>query len=172
MIIDLRQFDDYPAHAVLEALPGEVEPFDDLVLAVGKVEVSLSLQKTGDEYFCQGTLRADVSLQCSRCAKEHPESLEGTMDFIIRAEGAPSEDGPEVIDDEDYVYMQGNNETADLSDLVRQSLLLAMPMKPLCSEDCRGLCPVCGTNLNDSTCTCVRGVTDPRWDGLRNLLGQ
>lgn len=171
MIIDLRQFDDFPAQAVIEATEGEILPFDDLVTQVGKVTLRLSLQKTEAEYFCQGKVTADVQVQCSRCAREIKLELDGSTDFIVRTETAEEIDDSGAEDNEDYVYATGKNETADVTDLVRQALTLALPMKPLCSENCKGLCPVCGTNLNERTCSCVKKQTDPRWDGLRNLLG-
>ena len=170
MIIDLRQFDDFPAHAVIEASEGEVQPFDDLITQVGKATLHLSLQKAETEYFCQGKVTADVRIQCSRCAREIEIELEGTTDFIIRTAAADETDDSDATDDEDYVYATGKNDTADVTDLVRQALTLALPMKPLCREDCKGLCPVCRTNLNERTCSCVKQQADPRWDGLQNLL--
>jgi len=62
-----------------------------------------------------------------------------------------------------------SDQVADLTDMVRQELLLALPMKPLCSEECKGLCPRCGVNLNIETCDCrVKGM-DSRWEGLKDL---
>jgi len=169
MIIDLRQFDDFPAHAVIEASEGEIQPFDELVTQVGRTILSLSLQKAETEYFCQGTVSADVRVQCSRCAREVELDLEGVTDFIIRTQPADEDDDGGASDNEDYIYAQSKGETADVTDLVRQALILALPMKPLCSEDCKGICPVCRVNLNDRTCSCVKKQTDPRWDGLRGL---
>jgi len=169
MIIDLRQFEDFPAHAVIEASEGEIQPFDELVTQVGKTTLTLSLQKAEAEYFCQGMVTADIRVQCSRCAREVDLELEGVTDFIIRTQSVEDGERNGASDDEDYVYAQGKGDTADVTDLVRQALTLALPMKPLCSEDCKGLCPVCRVNLNERTCSCARKQPDPRWDGLRNL---
>ncbi len=170
MIIDLRQFDDFPAHAVIEASEGEIQPFDELVTQVGKTTLSVSLQKAETEYFCQGQVSATVRVQCSRCAREIELTLDGVTDFIIRTQPADDADDSGAADDEDYVYAHSMTDTADVTDLVRQALTLALPMKPLCSDDCRGLCPVCRVNLNERSCSCARQQSDPRWDGLRNLL--
>ena len=172
MIVDLRQFDDFPAQAVIEASDGEIQPLDDLITRVGKVTLRLSLQKAETEYFCQGLVTAEVQVQCSRCAREVELELEGSTDFIIRTQAAEETDGSDASDDEDYVYAAGKDETADVTDLVRQALVLALPMKPLCSEDCKGLCPVCRTNWNERACSCAQEQTDPRWDSLRNLLNK
>jgi uncharacterized protein len=58
----------------------------------------------------------------------------------------------------------------DLAHMLREQFYLAMPMRPLCREDCRGLCPQCGTNLNVDSCGCTRERHDPRFDGLRTLI--
>ena len=77
---------------------------------------------------------------------------------------------PEGIDDnEDYIFFKSSDLQADLSDIVRQAIILAVGMKPLCSEDCRGLCPDCGVNLNKQSCRCASEKIDPRWEGLKKL---
>jgi len=169
MIIDLRQFEDFPAHAVIEASEGEIQPFDELITQVGKTTLTLSLQKAETEYFCQGIVTAEIGVQCSRCAREVDLVLEGVTDFIIRTQSPEEGDDSGASDDEDYVYTHGKSDTADVTELVRQALTLALPMKPLCSEDCKGLCPVCRVNLNERACSCAKKQSDPRWDGLRNL---
>jgi len=170
MIIDLRLFDDFPAHAVVLASPGEFQPFDELVLEVNNVVLTASLQKTETEYFCQGTVEADVRIQCSRCAKDFAARWDQAIDFVIRSQDDVPAEERDILDDEDYVYLQGKSDVADVTDIVHQALVLALPLKPLCSEDCKGLCPVCRENLNDRACTCKTDHTDPRWDDLRDLL--
>jgi uncharacterized protein len=75
-----------------------------------------------------------------------------------------------VIDDEEYVYFQGSDFRVDITEPIRQVLILAVPLKPLCAETCRGLCASCGANLNETGCDCKRDNTDPRWEGLKGFL--
>lgn len=171
MIVDLREFERFPATTILEAAPGEIEPFAPEVAQVNWVQSKLNLQKTEHEYFCAGTARAEVVLICSRCAREYQTELENDTDFIIRSDAAPVEAERDETDDEEYVFYHGNDLRVDVTEQVRQALILAIGMKPLCQSDCRGLCPTCGVNWNESTCTCTHQVTDSRWDGLRDLLG-
>lgn len=170
MKIDLRQFDDFPAHAVIEASDGEIQPFDELVSHLGKTTLNLSLQKSESEYFCQGIVRSSVTMQCSRCARDFECELEGATDFIVRTQSHVETPDSDATDDEEYVYAQGNSDTIDVTALVLQGLTLAMPMKPLCREECKGLCPECGVNFNERACSCAKVQTDPRWDGLRDFL--
>ena len=70
---------------------------------------------------------------------------------------------------EDVILLHPNDNIVDMTDQIRQVLALAMPMKPICSEDCRGLCPQCGANLNEETCDCRSDEIDERWEGLKDL---
>ena len=136
---------------------------------VRKVSAKLSVQKTDDEFFCQGHVFGTVDMECARCLGTFQVDLETPIDFIVRA----SEERPDqndVLDDEDYAWFTRNELRADITELVRQALILASPMKPICSDDCQGLCPKCGGNLNERSCSCKAGKTDPRWDELKRLL--
>ena len=83
-----------------------------------------------------------------------------------------SETGEEEVEveDDDLTTAFYTNDEIDLGQLVLEQFYLAVPMKPLCRESCRGLCPECGTNLNTGTCSCVREWVDPRLESLRALL--
>lgn len=171
MIVDLREFELFPATTILEAKPGEIEPFTDEVAQVNWVQARFSIQQAELEYYFKGDARAEVVLICSRCAREFVAELNGEADFIIRSNAHPPTDERVEEDDEEYVYYHGNDQRVDITEKVRQALILAVDMKPLCQEDCRGLCPTCGTKWNEATCSCTPVATDSRWDGLRNLLG-
>ena len=78
-------------------------------------------------------------------------------------------EGELEIEEDDLTTAFYQNEEIDLEQLMREQFYLALPMKPLCSRDCKGLCPTCGTNLNRATCDCKRDVTDPRLAVLKKL---
>jgi uncharacterized protein len=170
MVVDLREFDDFPVTVVLEAAPGEITSFAPEVTQVDRVTFQLSIQKSGEEYFCQGTAKAAVVMDCSRCAGSYRTDLSESTNFIIRSDTGLTGTETDVVDNEDYVLLHGHDAVADVTDMVRQTLVLAVDLKPLCREDCKGLCPVCGTNLNERTCHCERNNSDGRWDGLKGLL--
>lgn len=169
MILDLREFEDFPVRTTLCASDGEIEPFGRGVTSVEEVRLELTLQESGDEYFCQGTVLGSYHIECARCLKPFDQQVSQPTSFIIRNKNADARRQSGIIDDEDYVCFQGNDLRVDVVEPVRQALVLSVAMKPLCSEDCRGLCPVCGTNLNDEACNCARTTTDPRWEALRKL---
>ena len=169
MILDLREFDEFPARSTLRAEPGEIKPFADGVSAVGEVVLNLAIQHSAEEYFCQGEVSATYMLECSRCLAAFEQRVTQPTDFIVLCGERTATPAGKNEDDEEYVLIHGNDLRADVSEPLRQALVLSVPMKPLCSEGCRGLCPHCGMNLNERSCGCNRKTSDPRWEGLKTL---
>ncbi|MDZ4723756.1 MAG: DUF177 domain-containing protein [candidate division Zixibacteria bacterium] len=170
--MDLRPFDDFPVEAIAKSGDGEFAPFDPTVLSVKSVTLTVNVQKSGEEYFCQGTVEAEVRLECARCLTEYDGTQTQDLDFIIKGSSKLDVIEDPVADDEDYVYFVGSDLRVDVTEPVRQALILSLDLKPLCSEDCKGLCPSCGTNLNERTCGCKREQIDERWRGLLGLTDQ
>jgi uncharacterized protein len=168
MILELREFEEFPAKAVVYASSGEIDARDDRVVKIEGVTAELAIQKSAQEYFCQGRVNARLVLECARCLAHYPLEISEETDFIVCPEALAEE--REELDDEDYLYFQGNELKVDIVEPVRQAIVLALPLKPLCREDCRGLCPQCGTNLNEKPCACERQTGDPRWDALKGLF--
>lgn len=148
--------------------PDDLTSFDESVIRVDEISLDLAIQQSEGEFYCQGRATAQVMLECARCLSEYETEITAKADFIIcSADDAASRSGS---DSELYVSFQGNALTVDIVEPVRQALVLAMSMKPVCSDDCRGLCQSCGVNLNEKSCDCKIETTDPRWDGLSDLL--
>ena len=168
ILLDLREFEEFPASATLSAGAGQIDANDDRLVEVNEATVRLAIQMSNEEFFCQGQVDARLTLECARCLTPFGHEVSEPVDFIIRSE-VPSEE-PRAIDDEDYVFFKGNDLTVDIVEPVRQAILLSLPLKPLCREDCRGLCPQCRRNLNEGSCRCETRVDDPRWDGLKDLF--
>ncbi len=123
----------------------------------------------GDSLLVQAELAGEVELQCSRCLSSFRTSLEVTVDEAF-VEGEPGGDPEEDEEAERPIsYYQGDE--IDLAPSVRDSVLLALPMKPLCDEACEGLCPQCGANRNEGACDCTDMTdVDPRFAALKDLL--
>ncbi len=167
MILDLRAFEEFPAKAIIQADTGALGPFADSVVSVESIKIELAIQQSADEFFCQGQVMAQVTVECARCLVPFGQELSGPTNFVACSE----EDAAKYRggDNEEYVPFSGNSLTVSLVEPVRQALMLALPMMPLCAESCRGLCSSCGTNLNEKSCDCEDETTDPRWDGLKGL---
>ena len=131
------------------------------------IEVELTATKTGDEIIIQGRLSTTAGMDCSRCLERFELPISSKLQFVIQLLDI---NAPQDSDDEDFVILPKTIQEYDLAERVREAILLELPLKPLCSESCRGLCPMCGTNLNESECECTPDKTDERWESLRQLF--
>ena len=134
-----------------------------------EVRGEIRLVRTGRGMLVEGTLHTAVEIACSRCLElftcpltlHIEEEYFPTTDIVTGALlPLPEEPGSFTIDDR-YVL--------DLTEAIYQYVMLAIPMKPLCREDCAGICPTCGHNLNQGPCHCPSQEIDPRWAELGKL---
>jgi uncharacterized protein len=144
---------------------------------LGEVAFSGRVQKQGgDRYRLTGRVLATLELDCGRCLEAFrlPLDVEVDLTYVPQpaASAAASEaDADEVeLGAEDLTTAYYQDEILDLAHMLREQFYLALPMRPLCREACRGLCPQCGTNLNVDTCACRAEWQDPRLAPLRSLL--
>jgi uncharacterized protein len=152
--------------------PGQVDfSSEDLeqgspLRAVGSAEL---LPHTGGEVRIRGRYTVEMAAQCDRCLGRATFPLEESFDLFYRPM-------LEIAREEEVAIDEGESEIGfyagggmELEDVLRERVLLALPMQRICSEACRGICPVCGKNLNDAACTCKPDSADDRWGALRKL---
>ncbi len=129
----------------------------------------IKLIKTHRGVLAQGKVETTVPLECSRCLK----TFKNKLAVNIEEEYFPSLDinsgTPLEHPDDPGSFIIDEHHILDLSEAIRQNALLEIPMKPLCREDCAGLCPVCGKDLNKKQCECIKVNIDPRWEKLAGL---
>lgn len=152
-------------------LSEEIEDIDQDLRVVAPVEGTVTLIRTADGVLVSASLESVVELECCRCLEPFTMKVE----LEIEEEFEPSVDVhtgaklPVLATEEDATVVDEHH-VLDLTEVVRQSLFLALPLSPVCTRDCAGLCPVCGQNLNQGVCQCVTETTDPRLEVLRQLI--
>jgi DUF177 domain-containing protein len=116
-----------------------------------------------------GELSTSLELVCARCLEPVIEKVGRKFDLLYRPQGADAgkEEMSVTTAEAEVSYYQG--EGLLLEDVIREQVLLAVPLKAICREDCKGMCPYCGKNLNFELCSCGGAVEDPRWSGLKDL---
>jgi uncharacterized protein len=130
-------------------------------------EVRVDYYRAGQELFFHGHISGNVIGHCARCLEEYFFDL-GKDFFVVLVPKAELPAEAELSGDElDLSFYEGDQ--VDLSPLVREQIILALPTRPLCREDCKGLCARCGADLNTQPCACPTGSGDPRFAVLRNL---
>jgi uncharacterized protein len=117
----------------------------------------------------RGRLSANLGLQCARCLEPLRQDVMRDFELLYRPLGADAgRDELSVTDAEAEIgYYQGDGLL--LEDVLREQVLLALPLKVTCREDCKGLCPQCGKNLNQEQCSCSTELEDPRWAALKDV---
>jgi uncharacterized protein len=141
----------------------------DANAAESRAIAEVELTRTGHDVFARGQLAGDLTVVCSRCAGAARVALREPFQLVFVPRGHKDADlaAPEEPDDLDLVPFDGD--TVDLGEPLREELLLAIPIAPLCSEACRGLCPRCGADLNEGPCGCPEEPGDDRFAALKNL---
>ena len=143
---------------------------DDAYRVVEPVRLDVDVFKDGTQVRLVGRVRTTMSLACGRCLEDFTMPVDAPFDLLYLPHAENEGEGEVEVEDDDLSTAYYRDEAIDLGQLMREQLYLALPMKPLCRESCRGLCPQCGTNLNSGTCTCSPTWTDPRLEGLRALI--
>lgn len=158
---DIRSLETKAVH-----VDGSLEP-DDPIWEAGDnrptepVKVTGRLSSAGEgRFYFTGRIEGSVKLPCRLCLEEVDAEVDEDVHLLLAANGADEADDPDV-----FLY-DPNDRMLDLRPAVRENWLLSAPAYVQCREDCKGLCPTCGTNLNESTCSCTTTKSDPRWDAL------
>jgi uncharacterized protein len=116
-------------------------------------------------FYWHGRIEGNVALECSRCLTAAHAHVSDEAHIIF------AEHGEDDTDDPDVYLLDPNDRELDLRPALREEWLLAAPSYSLCREDCKGLCPRCGKDLNAGPCDCEEQASDSRWDALRKLDG-
>lgn len=138
----------------------------------GEAEVAGPLQvrgvatSLGDGVYVEASVRGSMKLVCSRCLTPFEKPLDLSCEGKFVEDPAESEAGDE--DEVDVFPLEGT--FCDLDEMIAHEIVLSVPMKPLCKEECKGLCPTCGRNLNEGDCDCPKPEEAPSQFGQRLLL--
>ncbi len=148
---------------------GEVDISDATAGLTGNLQLNGRVLEAGEEMLLEGKLRGTLSLSCSRCLNSflQPFEIAVSAKYVNAAENAHEDQADAGPRDVTRISFVGDE--IDLSSGIREDLLLNVPLKPLCREDCRGLCPQCGADLNEGECTCEKKTADPRLAELRDI---
>lgn len=148
--------------------PGELALEDERAELVSDVKAWGRASRKGEEVRVRGSLQTSVELRCDRCLGPVPVPV--NVDFVANFV-RPSDPAAEAkeLHEEDLEVAVYDGDSVDLDEIVREQILLALPARQLCRDDCRGLCPSCARNLNAESCDCARQETDPRWAALADL---
>jgi DUF177 domain-containing protein len=142
------------------------------LVAAGRAELvreNRGARESVEDIRLVGKLSTEIGLRCARCLEPVANTVAESFDLIYRPQGVDAIADEQSISsaETEIGYYQG--EGLLLEDVLKEQILLALPIKQVCSPGCKGLCPQCGTNLNSGSCDCAAGMADPRWAALEDI---
>src|SRR5215213_461091 len=149
--------------------PDELGSLDDRVSLAEPANVTGKVRLAGAEVFVNGHIETRAQVECDRCLQrvELPVSADFSLQYITGSEYESSQ-AAELTEDALSVSVF-DGEAIDVDEIVKEQILLAVPTRMLCRDDCKGICPECGMDRNTGECSCVTDNIDPRWAALKNL---
>jgi uncharacterized protein len=169
MKIRLEEIGDEPYtwHAEETIDPSSLDR--DEILELTPIEWRGQIDRLDDGFLLRADLAYGQTLACQRCLRPVRNRVEETVELLLVEHEKGAEAEERELEEEDLGIVVIDGSEIDLRPILDEQMQLNVPMRPLCKEDCAGLCPVCGADLNDGDCGCRRQTEDPRWAGLAAL---
>lgn len=172
MFFHIRDLEVRAGNFDVDLKPGDIEFFDPKLRQAGPLKATGKVELvTGaiGEIRVKGRISVKMEADCDRCLEPARFPLDTDFELYYRPVVESSQVSHEVAIDETEAEMgfyEGDG--IELNDVLREEVLLELPMQRVCSEDCKGICPVCGQNRNQKDCGCQAEAVDDRWAQLRN----
>jgi uncharacterized protein len=169
LLLDVGQMRD-PEARIERTFAAGVLPTDQSICRItAPVALSVVVRKDRMQFRLAGRLKTSIELTCSRCLDNYELAVDEPFD-VLYLPHTPAGPGEErMVEDDDLSTAFYEDNVIDLGQLMQEQCYLAVPMKPLCKEECLGLCPECGTNFNIASCECRQTWVDPRLAVLDQL---
>ena len=150
--------------------PDDLNPVDERISLTQPATVSGKVRLAGNEVFVNGHVETRAQVECDRCLKpvEIPVNTDFALEYITGSE-YESVETAELTEAEMSVSVF-DGEAIDVDEIVKEQIVLAVPTRMLCRDDCKGICPECGADRNTGDCSCTTNDIDPRWAALKNLI--
>ncbi len=168
MEVDLSRIAEGVNRYEFEAGPEELDLEEENSVFRKKVRASLMITRTGTTLTLRGEVNAVVERTCSRCLDKFEDRVEGQFFEAAQLDG----DMLQALDDQydsDPEFLSANQGFLTIDTLVRETVLVLSPMKPICRSGCKGICPICGTDRNRKDCECDTRPIHPSWEAVRKL---
>lgn len=171
MIFTLTELEHHPIQFEVSYPPGELK-FSDELTQTSDLEASGSatlLHNTLGEIRVRGHVKVGLAATCDRCLEPAALQFDSDFDFFYRPVIKRGAHGEVHLEEGEIDISFYEGDGVRLEDVLREYVLLAQPMRSLCRDDCQGLCPQCGANLNKTACGCAHEPTESPWAALKNL---
>jgi uncharacterized protein len=169
LLLDVGQMRD-PEARIERTFAAGVLPTDQTICRIAApVALNVAVRKDRTQFRLVGRVKTTIELTCSRCLEGYHMPVDEAFDVLYLPHTPAGQGDDRMVEDDDLSTAFYEDNVIDLGLLMQEQCYLAVPMKPLCQEDCRGLCPECGTNFNTGSCECRATWVDPRLAVLDQL---
>jgi len=150
--------------------PEDLNPVDERISLSGPATVSGKVRHAGNEVFVNGHVETRAQVECDRCLQpvEIPVNTDFALEYVTGSEYEAAR-AVELTEAEMSIAVF-DGEAIDIDEIVKEQVVLTVPTRMLCREDCKGLCPECGADRNSGECSCSTNDIDPRWAALKKLI--
>ena len=169
MQLDLTRYRQPLGHVSRTFTPADVAQDGDAYEIVAPVSLEFEVHKDKDRFRLVGSAVTELELPCCRCLEPFRFPVNVPFDLRYHPASEMTQGEEREVEEDDLETSYYRDDQIDLNELLREQFYLALPMKPLCGDDCKGLCPQCGTNRNAGPCDCGTGWEDPRLAPLKPL---
>ena len=169
MLLDLRRLRDDVEHLDRRYEPAAFALDGEDFRLVSPVHLVADVRKDRRKVRLTGHIEAMIQCDCSRCLEPFTIPVSAEIDNLFLPAAETVGDEEREVGEDDLGVSYYREEAIDLGEVMREQFILALPMKPVCREECQGLCPVCGVNRNREDCGGHEGWVDPRLEPLRKL---
>lgn len=142
----------------------------ELEFSTGAIQGTVRVERHGRDILLRGQLQGRLQLACGRCLEDFTAPVAGNFDLLL-VPGPQSLTEEEELSGPDLDLEYYSGDFINLQEILREQIILMVPIKPLCDEACRGLCPSCGANLNRESCSCQKEKSDSPFAALGKLKG-
>ena len=169
MIIDLFQIGEHEKDFSFELEPDKIALDEDTARLKKSVKIAGKVKKQIAQFDVSGEIKGEIELDCTRCLQSQTTVLDIPFNVeYISAEHCTSDKDAE-LGERDLDIAVYEDDKINLDELAREQILLSLPTRFYCKDDCQGLCPICGVNKNLTNCHCEQKEIDPRWSALKKL---
>jgi len=162
MIVSIRELKEGITEFV-QTVPAETYSFLQASLFTDPLSLKVYIDRIEELFRVKIWLSTHAKYVCDRCLEEFPVDYSGEIEQLYQI-------GHSELDGDEIAILPGDAKEIDLGDAIHEMVVISRPIRVLCRENCKGLCPQCGNNLNAQDCGCSKGAIDPRLEKLKSLL--
>jgi len=173
VFFDVHDLEKRPIRFDQVFAPGSIELLDEGVRQVGDLRAAGVVEMIDPfgarEIRMRGQVEGVMEVPCARCLAATRFAVSGRLDLFYRPMAEIARDEEVAINEAETEVGFYEDPGVELADVVREQIMIGLPMRNICRPDCQGICPLCGTNRNLEACQCREEFSDSRWESLRNL---